>query len=139
MKILFLCVANSARSQLAEGLAKSLFGNNVEIESSGSNPSILNPLAVEVMKEVEIDVSKHYSKSVNNLPPSFLVDLDYVITLCAEEVCPVLVSKAKRLHWPIPDPAGHDELSHKERLQLFRKTREEIKKKIIAFKNELNL
>jgi arsenate reductase len=139
MNILFMCVANSARSQLAEGLAKSLFGDDVEIESAGSKPSKVNPLAVEAMKEVGIDLSNHYSKTADNLSPRFLVKLDYVITLCAEEVCPVLVSKAKKLHWPMPDPAGHGEMSHEEQLQLFRVTREEIKKKLIVFKNELNL
>jgi len=91
------------------------------------------------MKEIGLDITKHYSKSPDNLPPRFFINLDYVITLCAEEVCPVLVSKAKRLHWPVPDPAGHDELSHNEKLQLFRSTRDEIKKKLIEFKNELHL
>lgn len=132
-----MCVANSARSQLAEGLAKDVFGTSAEIQSAGSQPSKLNPLAVEVMKEVRIDLAKHYSKSTDDLSPRFLVDLDYVITLCAEEVCPVLVSKAKKLHWPMPDPAGHDELSHEERLKLFRTTRDAIKLKLVAFKHEL--
>lgn len=134
-----MCVANSARSQLAEGLARSLFSGAVDIESAGSKPSNLNPLAVEVMKEVGIDLSKNFSKTADNLSPHFLVQLDYVITLCAEEVCPVIVSKARKLHWPMPDPAGHAEMSHEEQLQLFRVTREEIKKKLIAFKEELKI
>lgn len=139
MKILFMCVANSARSQLAEGLAKSLFGDTTEIESAGSRPSMVNPLAIEVMKEKGIDISKNYSKMTDNLSPCFLVNLDYLITLCAEEVCPVLASKAKKLHWPMPDPVGHDELSQIEKLQLFRVTRDEIIKKLTEFKKELNL
>src|SRR4051794_8114435 len=99
MKILFMCVANSARSQLAEGLAKSLFPG-AEIESAGSHPGKLNPYAVMVMSEIGIDISKQYSKSVDDLSPKLIVGLDYLITLCAEEVCPIMVSKAKKLHWP---------------------------------------
>jgi arsenate reductase len=58
------------------------------------------------MREIEIDITSHHSKSFDDLSPSFIVKLDYVITLCAEEVCPAMVSKAKKLHWPLPDPAG---------------------------------
>src|SRR3989338_483126 len=105
MNILFMCVANSARSQLAEGLAKAFFGNCAKIESAGSHPSKLNPFAVQVMKESGIDISRQWSKSTDDLSPGFIVKLDYVITLCAEEVCPVMVSKAKKLHWPLRDPA----------------------------------
>lgn len=139
MKILFMCVANSARSQLAEGLAKDIFGSTAEIQSAGSVPTKVNSLAIEVLKEIGIDISHNYSKIADNLSPKFLVSLDYVITLCAEEVCPILVSKAKKLHWPLPDPAGHSELSHEEKLQLFRKTRDSIKEKLTDFKRELNL
>ena len=138
MKILFMCVANSARSQLAEGLAKNLFGSEVEIQSAGSQPSQVNPLATETMKEIGIDLSRHFSKSVDDLSPSFLADLDYVITLCAEEVCPVLISKAKKLHWPMPDPAGHTEMSKNEKLELFRVTRDALKARLIEFKAGLN-
>ena len=106
MKILFLCVANSARSQLAEGIARHLFEARAEIQSAGSQPSKVNPFAARALKEVGIDISKHYSESVDDLTPGFLAHLDYVITLCSEEVCPILVSKAKKLHWPLPDPAG---------------------------------
>ncbi len=104
--ILFLCVANSARSQLAEGIAKSLLGKSAVIESAGSEPSgKVNLWAIEVLKKEGIDISKNYSKSVDELSEEFIQNLDYVITLCAEEVCPHIVSQAKRLHWPIPDPA----------------------------------
>ena len=137
MKILFMCVANSARSQLAEALAKNIFSSSVEIESAGSEPKNVNPIGIEVLKELGIDASKQFSKSVNQLSPRFLVDMDYVITLCAEEVCPVLVSKAKRLHWPLPDPAGRNELSREEQFALFRTTRDSIQEKLIAFKREI--
>ena len=132
MKILFMCVANSARSQMAEGLAKKLFGDEVEIRSAGSSPSKVNPLAVEVMKEAGIDISKHYSKTIDELPPQMFIGLDYVITLCAEEVCPFLVSKANKLRWAMPDPAGRD-------LASFRQTRDAIQAKLLAFKRELGV
>src|SRR5271156_4353859 len=122
-----MCVANSARSQLAEGLAKELFGTTAEVQSAGSLPSKVNSLAVEAMKEIGIDLSGHNSKSTIDLPPQFLAGLNYVITLCAEEVCPVVFTKAKKLHWPMPDPAGHDQLSNEEKLRLFRSTRDAIK------------
>lgn len=106
MNILFMCVANSARSQMAEGLARKIF-SNVIVKSAGSNPSHINPLAIQVMKEIGINLNDQYSKSVEDLDKSFLDKLNYLITLCAEEVCPVLISKAKKLHWPLPDPAAY--------------------------------
>ena len=134
MKILFMCVANSARSQLAEGLARQYLPN-AEIYSAGSSPSFLNPFAIRVMNEIEIDISKHYSKSVNDLPKEFIANLDFVITLCAEEVCPVLITSAKKLHWPFPDPASHELLAEDVLLDRFRKARESISHKIQEFKN----
>lgn len=136
MNILFMCVANSARSQLAEGLAKQIFPN-AEIKSAGSHPGKLNPFAVQAMKEIGIDISKHYSKSVDDLSPKFLASLDFVITLCAEEVCPVLVSKAKKLHWPFPAPASKDPLPDDVLLKRFREARDAIKERMEQFKMEL--
>jgi arsenate reductase len=134
-----MCVANSARSQLAEGLAKEVFGDKAEIESAGSVPKTVNPHAIKALKEIGIDISKHRSKSVNDLSPRFLVDLDYVITLCAEEVCPILPSQtAKKLHWPYPDPAGHTG-SEEEQMQRFREARENIKARLLAFAHELGV
>jgi arsenate reductase len=136
MKILFMCVANSARSQLAEGLARDVFPH-AEIQSAGSHPGKLNPHAVSVMKEIGIDISKNYSKSTDDLSPEFIVGLDYVITLCAEEVCPTTVSKAKKLHWPHPDPATKESLSETEILQRFRTARDAIRTKLTEFKREI--
>lgn len=137
MKILFLCVANSARSQMAEGLAKNLFGTYVEIQSAGSYPSgMVNPLAIEAMKEIDIDIAHHRSKSWDDLSPRFFVDLDYVISLCAEEICPTITSKAKRLRWGLPDPAsikGTDA----DKLEAFRRARDEIRSKLEVLRNEL--
>lgn len=133
--ILFLCVANSARSQLAEGLAKSIFGSEAIVESAGSEPSgKVQPWAVAVLQEEGIDISKNWSKSTDQLPLGFLADLNYVITLCAEEVCPMLPSKAKRLHWPIKDPASAAE---EEKPEAFRKAMREIREKLIVFRRTL--
>ncbi len=136
MKILFMCVANSARSQLAEGLARQLFPD-AEIQSAGSHPGRLNTYAVAVMKEIGIDISKHYSKSLDDLSPRFIVGLDYVITLCAEEVCPTMVSKAKKLHWPLPDPATKEIIPEPESLSRFRDARDRILEKLEQFKREI--
>lgn len=105
-RTLFLCVANSARSQMAEGLARRLFGPRVTVESAGSRPSRVNPLALEVMAEVGVDLGSHRSKAVDEIERD---GVERVITLCAEEVCPVWLGSARRLHWPIPDPAGEGE------------------------------
>jgi arsenate reductase (thioredoxin) len=137
MKLLFMCVANSARSQLAEGLAKKIFGPQMEIESAGSKPSRMNPFAAEALQEVGIDPSQQYSKSVDDLPAKFVSELDFVITLCAEEVCPVIISKAKKLHWPLPDPAGHAG-SDAEQLARFRQTRALLQDHLEKFKRSLN-
>jgi arsenate reductase len=135
--ILFLCVANSARSQIAEGLAKSIFGEHAKIESAGSEPSgIVQPWAIKVLNEIGIDISKNKSKSTHEIAPSFYENLNYIITLCAEEICPVLPSKAKRLHWPIKDPASADENAKAE---AFRRARDEIKDMILKLKSELAL
>lgn len=129
MNILFMCVANSARSQMAEGLAKKFFGDRAVVASAGSQPSRVNPFAIQVMKELGIDISGHHSKSVDDLDPGFIAKLDYVITLCAEEVCPILISKAQKLHWPLPDPA-RNRADNEEELISFRQTRDAILEKI---------
>ncbi len=134
MNILFMCVANSARSQLAEGLARQILPN-AEIRSAGSHPGTLNPYAVTVMKEIGVDISKHYSKSYDDLSPRFLVALNYVITLCAEEVCPTLATQnAKKLHWPFPDPATKESLSEEQMLARFRSARDAIRERLLEFK-----
>jgi len=129
--ILFLCVANSARSQMAEGLARTMFGDHVPVQSAGSEPSTVNPYAVEVMREVGVDLARHHSKSVQTIDPASVAT---VITLCAEEVCPVFLGKAQRLHWPVPDPASKDpSISSDEMLSRFRIARDTIRAKLEAF------
>jgi len=101
--VLFLCVANSARSQIAEGLAHQRFGDRLRILSAGSRPSRVNPLAVEVLHEVGVDAAAQSSKLVDEVDPA---GIELVITLCAEEVCPAFYAPVRRMHWPLPDPAG---------------------------------
>ena len=126
--ILFLCVANSARSQMAEGLARQLFGDSVRVQSAGSAPSQVNPYAIRAMAEIGVDLGTHESKSVDSIDPD---SVNLVITLCAEEVCPVFLGKVQRLHWPLPDPDRKDQdLSDEERLALFRSTRDEIQERL---------
>jgi arsenate reductase len=124
--ILFLCVANSARSQMAEGIARALAPAGVRISSAGSQPSRVNPLAVKALAEIGIDITGHHSKSVNDLPAD---DVDAVVTLCAEEVCPVFLGSALRVHWGLPDPA-HASGSDAERLQTFRDVRDELRRRL---------
>jgi arsenate reductase len=121
---LFLCVANSARSQIAEGMARSIAPADVKISSAGSAPSKVNPLAVSVLAEIGIDASRQHSKSVNDIPPG---DVEAVITLCAEEECPVFPGKARRYHWGLPDPAG---ATAEENLQAFRGVRDELRRRL---------
>jgi arsenate reductase (thioredoxin) len=129
--ILFLCVANSARSQMAEGLARAMFGDRATIQSAGSQPSRVNPYAIEVMRELGADLAGHSSKSVDTIDPA---TVDTVITLCAEEVCPIFLGNTRRLHWPIPDPASPDpSLSREELLRRFRTARDAIRTKLEQF------
>ncbi len=124
--VLFLCVANSARSQMAEGIARSLAPSGTRVSSAGSSPSSVNPLAVRALVEIGIDISGHRSKSVHEIPPQ---DVDAVVTLCAEEVCPVFLGKALRVHWGLPDPAAASG-SDDERLQSFRDVRDELRRRL---------
>lgn len=135
MNLLFLCVQNSARSQIAEGLARSMaaeLGKDVRCFSAGSKPAFVRPQAIEVMKEIGVDLGSHASTSVDDLPVP-IDEIDYVITLCAEEVCPVLPGATQRLHWPIPDPAGHDDEPWEAQLDRFRAARASIREKLAAF------
>ena len=120
--LLFLCVANSARSQMAEGLARARCGEGVRVQSAGSAPSSVNPLAVRVMAELGIDISTQSSKRVDAIDPA---TVDTVVTLCADEVCPLFPRGVRRLHWPLSDPAGAAG-SEAERLARFRSVRDEI-------------
>lgn len=105
MNILFLCVGNSARSQIAEALAKEMLPKLFDIRSAGSKPAEkVHQEAIIVLKDIGIDISNNSTKSINDLNKEFINNLDYVITLCAEEVCPILPNSIKSFHWPNEDP-----------------------------------
>jgi arsenate reductase len=130
-KVLFLCTGNSVRSQMAEGLLNALGAGQWKAQSGGVIASFVHPLAIQVMGEIGIDISKKTSKSMDQ----FIKErFDYIITLCddAAKFCPNFSGQGKRLHWLFEDPAvvmGTDE----ERLVAFRRIRDEIKKKIERF------
>ncbi len=124
--LLFLCVANSARSQMAEGLARARFGSRARVASAGSSPTAVNPLAVAALDEIGIDIRGQRSTSVGDIDPA---TVDVVVTLCAEEVCPVLPGRVRRLHWPMPDPAGAAG-ADADRLERFRSVRDEIARRL---------
>jgi arsenate reductase len=126
--ILFLCVANSARSQIAEGLARRMAPAGTRVWSAGSRPTAVRPEAVAVLREIGIDISHHRSKAVAEIPAA---EVDTVITLCGEEECPVFLGRATRLHWGLPDPAAA-EGSVEERLAAFRRTRDELRRRLEA-------
>lgn len=130
-RILFLCVANSARSQMAEGLARKLLGDHATVMSAGSQPATVNPWAVQAMAEIGIDISGHRSKSVEEFDPA---EIDLVVTLCAEEVCPALPAGVEHRHWPVADPAKEREKvrSDEEMLERFRQARDCIRDRLIG-------
>jgi arsenate reductase len=127
--VLFLCVANSARSQLAEAIARRLAGDRIAIQSAGSAPSRVNPLALRALDEIGIDHAGARSKSIDEVDRGAV---DTVITLCAEEVCPVYLGSARRLHWPLPDPAGRDD-GEAASLGRFRAVRDALRERIYRF------
>jgi len=124
--LLFLCVANSARSQMAEGLARQLFGEDVRVQSAGSHPSTVNPLAIKVMQEIGIDISDQTSQSADMVDTDAV---DTVITLCREEVCPSFLTRVRQMHWPLTDPVAGT-ADQGARLQCFREVRDEIAKRL---------
>ena len=111
---------------MAEGLARHLLGDGAIVQSAGSSPSRVHPLAIQAMTEIGIDISGQHSKSVDTIDPA---TVDLVITLCAEEVCPVFLGKAERRHWPLPDPAA---ITGDTALDGFRQVRDELAQRIRA-------
>jgi arsenate reductase len=113
---------------MAEGLARAMMGGQVDVLSAGSQPSKVNPYAIEAMAEIGIDISAHHSKSVDDVDAA---SVDAVVTLCADEVCPALPGRVRRLHWPIPDPASSDPtLTAQDLQQRFRAAREQIRARL---------
>jgi arsenate reductase len=126
VKFAFLCVANSARSQMAEGLARATAPEGFEISSAGSKPATVNSFAIQVMAEIGIDIRSHSSKGLEAVP---LAEATAIITLCAEEECPLTPPGVERRSWAMPDPARPTETGE-EALQAFRVARDEIKAKV---------
>jgi arsenate reductase (thioredoxin) len=133
-KVLFVCVHNSARSQMAEALLKEMTGDRFEVESAGLEPGELNPLAVEAMKEIGIDISQNKTKSAFDLFKEGRL-YTQVITVCDEtsaEQCPFLPGITSRIHWSFADPSGFNG-TWEERLEKTRQVREAIREKIASW------
>ena len=127
-KVLFICVHNSARSQIAEAWLNQICGQFFEAQSAGLTPGTLHPLAVEVMREVGIDISKKKTRAVFDVFKSGQL-FGYVITVCDEtsaQKCPIFPGPTKRLHWSFADPAGFSG-THDEKLVRARQIRDEIR------------
>ena len=121
-KILFVCVENARRSQMAQGFAEKLGKGKLEVYSAGSRPSSsIDPLVIEVMKEKGIDLSSKKPKGLDDLPP---IEMDYLITMGCEETCPA-VSAKRIVDWEIPDPKGKS-------IDVFREFRDIIEHKVKA-------
>lgn len=131
LRVLILCTGNSARSQMAEGLLRHDGGDRFTVHSAGVEASFVRPQAIEVMREIGIDISGQRSKSVEEFLGQ---EFDYVITVCdnANERCPVFPGKTQRIHWSFDDPAtsAGDE---SERIAFFRRVRDEIREKLRGF------
>lgn len=132
-KVLFVCVHNNARSQMAEAFLKDMAGKRFEVQSAGFEPAPLNPLAVAAMAEEGLDISKNQAQSVLKLYQGGRL-FAYVITVCseAEDRCPVFPGITKRLHWPFPDPSAL-EGSWEEKMAATRRIRDQIKQKVQRF------
>src|SRR4051794_28119757 len=137
-RVLFICVHNSARSQMAEAWLNEICGEHFEAQSAGLEPGTLNPLAVQVMQDVDIDISQKKTQAVFDVFKSGQL-FAYVITVCDEtsaEKCPIFPGPAKRLHWSFPDPSTVTGTA-KEKLRQVRAIRDEIRQKIEEWCEEI--
>ena len=134
-KVMFLCTANSCRSQMAEGLAKEICKGVLEIYSAGLMSAAIHKKAIAVMKELGIDISEQKSKTIDE---HLLREMDFVVTLCfnAEDLCPSTPPGTRRIYWPIKDPVGMLG-TEEEIMDEFRRTRDEIKGRVQKLKEEL--
>jgi arsenate reductase len=139
-KVLFLCVHNSARSQMAEAFLNQLAGDIFKAESAGLEPGILNPLVVEVMQEIGIDISGNQTRSAFDLFKQGLT-FNFVITVCDAanaERCPIFPGVTKRISWSFDDPSSFTG-THEEKLAKTRLVRDKIKSEVEKFANEYHL
>lgn len=129
--VLFLCTANSCRSQMAEGIANHFWGNKIEAFSAGTQASSVNPMAIEVLKEIGIDITKQRSKNLSEFDGQ---KFDYVITMCgdANETCPLYIGGTKKTHIGFDDPAKATGTKD-EMMREFRRVRDEIREKLTTF------
>jgi arsenate reductase len=127
-RVLFLCIHNSSRSQMAEGFARTLAPAGVEVMSAGSEPRGVHACAIEAMREVGVELGAHSSKHLDAVPWR---ECDTVVTLCgeADEACPALAGDVRRVHWPLPDPSAAPE---SERMAAFREVRDEIRWRVAS-------
>ena len=137
MKLLFLCTGNACRSQMAEGWARALGGAAVAVRSAGMEPKGLDARAVAVMGEAGVDIAGHAS---TRLSEADIAWADYLITVCgeADEQCPVLPAVTRKEHWPLADPAQASG-SEAEVLAVFRATRDELRQRVAALLERLDL
>jgi len=136
-RILFVCIHNSARSQMAEAFLNHFGGDNFEAESAGLEPGKMNPIVVEAMQEVGIDISANKTKTVDDMLKKGTL-YSAVITVCdaaSAEACPVFPGKAKKLGWSFPDPSALTG-SKEDILEKTRQVRDEIEEKIKGYINE---
>ena len=134
--ILILCTGNSCRSHLAEGILRAAVGESAEVASAGSDPAgYVHPMAVEVMKEIKIDISAHTSKHLDGFLQR---EVHTVITVCgnADQACPIFPGQAEKHHWPFDDPAKATG-SEEEIRAVFRRVRDEIRAKFEAYAAEI--
>jgi arsenate reductase len=138
MKILFMCASNSARSQLAEALARRLLPG-LEVASAGTDPAgVVRPAALRVLEEMGIPTEQLHSKSVDELPPGFVEGLDYLVMLCADAVCPNLPGRFVRLHWPLEDPAEFEQIGGEtDKIIRYRNARDRIASELRLFGSRL--
>ena len=130
--VLILCTGNSCRSHLAEGILRSIAGDLFEVHSAGSKPAgYVHPLAIRVMKEIDIDISGHRSKHLSEF---MATPIETVITVCgnADQACPVFPGQVNRHHWPFDDPA-HAQGTEAEQLEVFRRVRNEIRRTLTIY------
>ena len=135
-KVMFLCTANSCRSQMAEGFAKEIVKGVMEVYSAGLLSAVVHKKAIAVMKELGIDISEQKSKAIDE---SLLREMDFIVTLCnnAEDLCPSTPPETRRIYWPIKDPVGTLG-TEEEIMNEFRRARDEIRERVQVLKEELS-
>lgn len=133
-----MCIGNSARSQMAEALLRKFSGDQFNVFSAGLDATVINPMTIQVLNEIGIDASRQYVKPLSLFAGKHT--FDYLITVCAnaEERCPLFFGAGIRLHWPFNDP-GTVCSSDLQKLEAFRKIRDQIKYKILSWLDELGI